>query len=333
VSEPVIRQYRESDLAEATAFLRANFDPWPPRTVPVSPEEHLRWKLSSHELAPIGQWVAEDEGRLVATHFSFVQGAWFRGREVLTTTGGDSAVEERFRGQHLYTQLRETRFAAFREAFELRFSRGAHVAVNRARDRAGEMPFANEIEVLEAPTGGDWRNRLRGQSPRSDAEVVTLTTFDHRVDRLWEGARQAFDLVIERTAKRLNWRYADPRSGRAEIRALPGDASSLRGYTVLRVDGRRARLVDVFAHAGDADGLRRLLLDAIACARAAGATAVRAWLPREHVYRPAFAAARFAVTGQVAMRFAPSRASAEEVAHLAGPRARIYLAMGDTDAG
>lgn len=332
---PLIRLYREPDLEAATAFLRANFDRWPPRAIPVNPQDHLRWKLASHARAEIGQWVAEDERRLVATHFSFVQDAWLRGRVVTTTTGVDSAVDETYRGQHLYTRLRDARFAAFREAFDLRFSRGSHAAVNAARDRSGETPFGNAIEVLEAPARAVPLASLLGRRRTAHPGVSTVSAFDERADALWVSARKGFDFAVDRGSLRLNWRYTDPRSGPAAIRVLSADAGGpLRGYAVLRTGGRRALLADLLVAPGDGAALITLASDSLRTAAASGARTVRAWLPRSHPYRDAFRAAGFLPLGQsVAMRFAAARAPWEDIAFLAEADARFHFTMGDTDAG
>ena len=331
MAEPVIRQYRESDLAEATAFLRANFARWPPFPVAGGDEEHLGWKLASHPLAPKDHWVAELDERIVGTHFAWAQDALLRGQRVVVTGGADAAVAEDVRGRGVLSAMRSTRDAVVRATFDLRISRGAHAAVNRVRDRDGESRFGNAVELLEASTA--WPGLSDVLRRRTAPTVRRIERFDASSDDLWERSRHEFDFAIDRSHPHLNWRYGDPRGGASERGAL-FDGAAMRGYFVVRTAGSRAVLSDILVAPEDEAALMALLRAARAASRRTGARRLRAWLPALHPYRAAFARAGFAATGQtVDLRFSRARLPWEEIAFLGEPDARVHFAMGDLDAG
>jgi hypothetical protein len=325
-----VRPFEERDIPAALDLLDAAFGGWPGRAG-VDPEAHLRWKLASHPRAHEVQFVAEADGRLVGTHFCLVHAARVRGQRMMATTGADSAVHPDYQGRHVYTRMREVRFAAFAERFDVRYSRGSHVAVNAARDRSGEPQLGNEVELLELRTTG-----LRAAIRRGGGERVPVREVDRfppAVEALFEAVAPAFDFIVERSAPWLNWRYADRRGGPAVILAAGAD-EAWRGYAVLRLNRDRATLSDLVALPGDEDALASLLT---AVRRAAGARnirVVRGWMPRRHPYREASLRAGFRSSGQaIDLRYAPSRAEAAAIAFLGDEDARIHLMLGDTDGG
>jgi len=100
-------------------------------------------------------------------------------------------------------------------------------------------------------------------SPQTDVEVRELKTpFGGDFDRLWEKAAPGFDLVAERTATYLEWKYHRvPHLTYDIFQALRG--GEVAGFAVLRAAEpsgvRVGLLVDLFAHPEDREVLDALI--------------------------------------------------------------------------
>jgi hypothetical protein len=325
-----VRPFEAQDIPAALQLLDAVFGGWPGRAG-VDPEAHLRWKLASHPRAHEVQFVAEADGRLAGTHFCLVHPVLVRGTRQTATTGADSAVHPDFQGRHIYPQMREVRFAAFSERFDLRYSRGSHAAVNRARDRSGEARIGNDVEVVELRTTGVRAAVRRAHGGR--VPVFMPEQFTPAAEALFEAAAPEFDFIVERTVPWLNWRYADARGGPAMI-LVAGDEGAWRAYAVLRLHGNRATLSDLLALPGDDAALASVLAHVRRFARERAVRIVRGWMPHQHPYREQVLRAGFRPSGQtIDLRYAASRIAPEEIAFLGDERARIHIMLGDTDGG
>ncbi len=85
--------------------------------------------------------------------------------------------------------------------------------------------------------------------------------FDSRFDALWSAARGGYDVVGERTASFLAWRYP-----KAEIGTICARATGeLRGYCIIdrNPETQKVHIRDVFGHAEDLDALVDLMLVAL----------------------------------------------------------------------
>jgi hypothetical protein len=112
--------------------------------------------------------------------------------------------------------------------------------------------------------------RLAGMAPRaavalSGASLQWLDRVDDRFDRLWREASPDYDIVGERTAAFLSWRFLRHPEDRCRIAALVsrGRGSSVRAYAVLDRSGDLARIRDLFGRREDVGHLLDLLLPAL----------------------------------------------------------------------
>jgi hypothetical protein len=172
---------------------------------------------------------------------------------------------------------------------------------------------------------------VAGPRRRPAASPRTVVSIDQRFDALFEAAAGSFDLIGERTADYLTWRYGDPRGGRNVVRELVED-DRLAGYAVVRFAGDRAYLSDLLALPDRPDSVDALVADAVEVAARGGAAILECWLPRRHPYRAALRRWGFLDRGRDAGISCHAVEMPEaELAPLDDPRARIHYTLGDTD--
>jgi hypothetical protein len=92
-----------------------------------------------------------------------------------------------------------------------------------------------------------------------------LDDTDRRFDRLWNAARTDYDVVGERSAAMISWRFLHHPSERCQLAALVAreHPHELFAYAVVDRDGGLARIRDLFGHAGSLGPLLDLLLPAL----------------------------------------------------------------------
>lgn len=100
---------------------------------------------------------------------------------------------------------------------------------------------------------------------RSRYELAWESSFDSRFDRLWHAAKLGYEIIGERTAKFLAWRYPH-----CEIATLvrrgagPAKSRELDAYAIVHRDAaNKAFLLDVFGFVDALDSLFELLLPAL----------------------------------------------------------------------
>lgn len=100
----------------------------------------------------------------------------------------------------------------------------------------------------------------------SQLKLEWLTTTDSRFDVLWERARGSYDIVGERSAKFLRWRFLEHPEARSEIAALvhrSAPNAEILAYAVVMRDGDFARIRDIFGLPADLGPLLDLLLPSL----------------------------------------------------------------------
>jgi hypothetical protein len=114
--------------------------------------------------------------------------------------------------------------------------------------------------------------RLQGIRHRSRFQLVEQREFDHRFDALWEQGARQFEVVGERSAAYLRWRFCGLQSGGHRVAALVGQNGTLLGYVVWRLEGSVVRVADTFAT--DWESWQRLLQGFIRRMRQSAASAI-----------------------------------------------------------
>lgn len=75
--------------------------------------------------------------------------------------------------------------------------------------------------------------------------VETPSGFDERFDRLWQRAAPQFEIIGERTAAYLQWRYADSPDREYQIFAVCDPDRELAGYAVYYLEENVCRIADL----------------------------------------------------------------------------------------
>jgi hypothetical protein len=334
--EVVVRQFEEKDTAAAAALLVAAFGRWPNLPVAVSAEEHLRWKIFGSPGAPFPSVVAVEGERVVGTGFRHYDAARVAGEAMECMAGNDSAMHPDYQGQGVYSRLRKLRDEVNQGRARFQIGHSGSSVIATRMDDWNWIPLGHPVALLRWPgrpgLAGRPGERLR-RTPRLPAglTLATATAFDARVDALYERAAPQFELIIDRTAARLNWRYCDPRGGTFAVR-FAAEGETLAGYSVLRPAGRVGFLADLLVLPGREDVARALAFDAVAQLRRGGARVIRVWLPERHPYQASLRAAGFAVAGRRLNVRYRSWPGGEQAAALLGRRdARLHYMLGDTD--
>ena len=176
------------------------------------------------------------------------------------------------------------------------------------------------------------RLRYRGTAyAEPDWGICTVDRFDDRLDSFAQEASSAFDLVQERNAHYLNWRYADPRGGSFTIRLAEQDKRIL-GYVVTSESGDRGYIADLMALPSRADVAGSLIGDAMTIFETHGIGHVVCWLPKFHPYYLLLRKAGFidSLRGPGAA-YRPLRLPGNKLSFLQDRRARIHRMIGDSD--
>jgi len=355
---PVFRLATLDDAPAMLEVLEAAFDRWPEFDIDVTPLEHLQWKMQSFPDQPLSHTVGALDGRMVAASIRWARYVHVDGEELITGGGTDQAIHPDYQGRGFAALHRDSR-SAFPIVGELGIgteSRHARLKNSRRRRPDSERAlwylknWALNFDLRGAVGTGFRHSGVRGavtalpammrsrrhNQPRPTASGLTIdpiSQFDERADRLWERAREQFDVALVRRAAYLNWRYADPRSGRSQIAGAFED-DRLIGYAVVRPSGDRAVLADLFVEPGREDAAGALIRSAAASARAHGCRRLTAWLSDHHPLADTFQAAGFIDSGtETRISFHQPRGSTTPVDldRLRDPALRIHIMMGDQD--
>jgi hypothetical protein len=320
-----VRFFRDGDEHGLLVLLERAFEGWPKVDISVPAIEHLRWKLASAPSPMRYQVVAVDGHRVVGCRLFFLMPFRVHGATYFVRSGFDLAIDPEYRGRRILEEMWSFARKHLDLANDFNFGVGDHPAALRMRATQGNIRIANRIEVLvqqparnivEAPLGID---------------VVEASSFDQRVDALFEQAAADFDFLVERRQERLNWRHSDPRAGGFAIKQAE-TGGRLLGYAALRISRGRGYIADLLSLPGEADTLRALLSDATCYFQRNGVQEVDCWVAAYHPYRQALADAGFTRRRRkIPLSYRHLRLPAEKLAFLRGRRARIHIMAADTD--
>lgn len=308
---------RDATPDDAPAMLRvleSAFPRWPAFDIDVPKIEHLRWKMEAAGFAARHPLVLIDD-EIVALKLRWLGRGRVYGREYVTDTGVDFAVDRSAQGRGIGSALRDheagyTSAGAF--GMQTRSRSEAAREVMRADEKVGRplnvwLHTVGPREFMLAYRRGGLTHAFRAglaalrhrklQQPAFPGTIVGLERFDQRTDALWERVRDEYDVAGERTAEFLNWRYADPRSGPASILAIV-DRDEVLGVLVSKRDGETARILDLYTDPRHPGVGTALLHVALQRAKSAGLRPVSCWLPPGHREESSLRAAGFLDTGE-----------------------------------
>jgi hypothetical protein len=340
--------------AEMLGLFARGFERWPWSEPGVAAIDHLRWKTSG-PATRLASYQGRIDGRLV--YATTVLANWVRvaGARRLRVVLLDACVDPAMQGRGIYSRALAYRQQVLRYRCDFTmFERSQVGTVERRMAPSGHRALGNPVtslarvlrpvaavshrrgagRLLMLPVSsmlwglGTTRARRRARAP---TKPRSMTRFDSRFDALFEAAAGSFDLIGERTAEFLAWRYGDPRGGRHLVRELT-EGDDLIGYAAVRATGSRAYLADLLALPDRPAAVEALVADAVGVAKASGASVLECWLPRHHPYRAALRRLGFFDRGRDAgISYHAVEMASAELDFLASPQARVHFTLGDTD--
>jgi ribosomal protein S18 acetylase RimI-like enzyme len=342
-------------LSEIVAMLTSSFGEWPQPGLAPDPYRYLGWKLQTP--LPACTSFLGLHGDRVVTFMSVASVAYrFGGDRVMRTTVADGSTHPEWRrlglasrryahylsdvGASPHFSLSRTHNKAMRRIFrQLGFRpmkaqcrvlvRGVDRSEGRQEPRGTERRRPHPTRVL-APLGRLQRSKGSRAAP-AGLEVGPLARFDQRLDELFERVAPSFDLIGERTATQLNWRYCDPRAGTFEVR-IANLSTRLVGYSATRILHGRGYLADLIVDPEHPDVARPLVQDAVTRLILRGAEDIVAWAPHDHPLRRHLQAEGFVDTRKpVGISFVARGLSDAQRRLLANAETRLHFMPGDTD--
>ena len=342
--------------AIAEHFVRCFDEGWPPYDISCSVSDHVAWKLTADELCAEQQIIAtlDDDPSYVIAMTSWVRRPiWIRGEQRVIIDVGDISVRPEWRMIRINQKRRDLRKALGHESYDLQMSWLPH---HPARRKSGlrQPILGNRVLVLWKPASLrsliqvprrtlGWKHaarvisdalRHRFRMPhrsRFAGQLVDLERFDDRTDAMWEAAKPQFEFALERTQDYLNWRYADPRAGRFEVRAAVEDGTVI-GYCVTKPTADSAEIVDLLVRPGRLDALEALVADAVARVKRESKRDLHCWLPQRHPYVATVRALWFYDSGRdPSLRYSGGVIPIEELDFLQHADLRVHVTEGDSD--
>ncbi len=216
------------------------------------------------------------DGDVLAAHYAVSTIPFsIDGKEWLTGLSGTTMTHPRYRGLGLFPALAGEVYAEM--------ERSGRAMVWGFPNRMSHHGFSQKLEwadIYEVPT---FRLPLEEAAslPSPRREVVFLSRFDGRFDRLWEEARGDYRVIGRRDRRSLAWRYAYCPFGRYRITGYVED-DRLLGYAVLKPYGEEVHVVDLLTRLRDADVAEQLIRHAVEFSRGRGARSVSLWLNVSH---------------------------------------------------
>jgi len=346
-------------VEDVAGLLNRAFGRWPRLDLSVSSADHLVWKMNGVLPGFPAALIAEVGGRLAGYRTVLARRVLVQGEPKLFLHFVDAGVDPELQGRGVNGAMQRLMQEEFHPRFDLSIDDGTVETIVRSRDRLGEVhEFGNPVRPYVLPL--DTTRYLRARSRRRMAVPVmglllraasmatrliaepqrgrraacsirTVEAFDARFDEFCAEAAAPFDLIAERTAAFLNWRYADPRAGDFTIRVAEREGRLL-GYVVTKTGAELTSVADLLVAPGEASVAGALIEEAVRAGREAGSAAVSCWLPQRHPYRRALRAAGFvALRRRTSLVYRTVSMSAEELAFLGDRGTSMHLTEGDTD--
>lgn len=252
--------------------------------------DHWKWKFAS---SPFGKAIIKllfDGEKLIGHRGSMPMVVSIQGRDLPTVQTVNNLVHPDYRRRGISTYLAG---AVCEEAKE----RGIKFMYNFINPDSylvhSQLPT---WEILDQRSV--WWRKLSAQSPVSLNDAIKETeAFDYRVDRLWGRVKKDYIVVAPRTAKFLNWRFAQHPTSVYSKFIIEGKGEELLGYLVLKIyrtgDEVRGHIIDMLC-LGDADIVKSLLEYSYAFFSEKGVRNLSCWMPESSFYASALRAEGFA---------------------------------------
>lgn len=269
------------DKQDILDFWQSCFPAWPP-------EKYAMFYENNPDGAAACFAARDTENALVGAIALFARRISVNGKVVNAAVAGDLAIRVDHRGTGLVQSLRSAMLDYMRQS-SLDFVYGTANTISRkVLEKDGFRAIGETVWMVKiirseryvkkwvkaAPLARlisypiDWalgrRYRKVIMQPEDLYAWEDLTRFDERFDALWQEAQPMYAITGERTARFLNWRFADCPYKQFRVFALvrKGD-KKLIGYVVYRPSPEGTHIEDFFAV--EPDWLSRQLLSEFLC--------------------------------------------------------------------
>jgi GNAT superfamily N-acetyltransferase len=308
-----VRKYQKGDEESIVELLDLVFNGWPKIDLESSALDHWKWKYNDRPMNGLEAAVALDNGRIIACLGSPNVNLKINEETYLCEPRADLAVHPDYRGKGVWRAMVdswvENKWSP--KIIGYNVSTTSEVVGRAKKTKATQFPsqikqysrindidaylkakkipqyLAKKIGYLGLSSLSKARNFGR-KRVKSNYSVKTVTSFDDRVNQLWEEVKKSYDLVVERRQEYLNWRYSDPRGGNYTIRILE-DGDRLLGYSVYRInkynpDYPEGYIVDLTC-VKENEVVVSLIDDACNFFDLNDTRVVHYWSPQDHYYR------------------------------------------------
>lgn len=261
VGDLEIRPYRPGDEGEILALFQLCFG-WD-----LSMSAWV-WRYRDN---PVGRGIIGLcwDGDILVAHYSLTALIMrIGGRDCLLASPGATMTHPDYRGRKLFPKLA-------RRVYDQAHRLGV-MMIYSFPNRFSHRGYARDLgrhEIYEVPT---FRLSLEGglPLPNPSDNIVELTGFDVRFDRLWERVSPRYPVITKRDATYLEWRYVQNPTQYRILAYL--DSGEVLGYVVLKRYRDELHIVDMLTlddHVGE-----QLVWEAAHVALDVGASSLSLWL-------------------------------------------------------
>jgi GNAT superfamily N-acetyltransferase len=262
-----VDKHRESLLK----LWKENFDN--PRMADVA-DERFDWLYRENPFGSTRTWLAVDNtsNDVIGCASVFPSNRYVGGRMVRTGVTVDFAVDREYRTAGVALALQRALTSESRRAGFACLIGKPNRKASAIFDRVGYQPIGDAQDWVKCIGCGVEVPDRRAWSFYSDTIVNAA---DERFDRLWSAGRCHYQIVGEKTAGFLNWRYSSFKEQSYRFYCLlHGDDCRLVGYLCFSAAEKTVFVGDVFLEEPDPAIVDRLLLGLAAVASREG----HAWI-------------------------------------------------------
>jgi hypothetical protein len=252
------RKFSHSDVEGVVQLMNLVFKPQIPFT-----KEWWSWKYESNPACfgcDTGIWVAEDEGMIVGHYAVIPYRIQIGNKIIIAAQSVDTAVHLEYRRLGMFSELAKKTYTDVSNRFQFLFGFPSEMAfkgfvglgwkdyrINELvkfvnYDRSLRSFLSNRLKIsgakailktLQATKRVRWSNFIRNLEGE-DINMNRINGFDETADGLWETIQHENEVILERTASFLNWRFSK-KFGDYQIWAgLSKKDGKMVGYIVLR---------------------------------------------------------------------------------------------------
>ena len=258
-----IREYEPGDEHQIVELLELVFKDWPHFDLPCTPVEYWRWKYLDNPYGKSVIPVVTVGDKVVCTNHGLTRKIVLFDKTLLSSQGTDLAVHPDYRRMGLYAKASEYKSKSyFDNGYSITWAVTGNPIVFDSNIDWGRRGPPHDVSALIRVNDVDLHFKMKGKeddfvkrvgakvlkgsrelskwfsSVPSNEDVnhrfVNVNRFDDHFSLFWEKTQSSYDLIFDRSAVYMNWRYLDMRAGSFKVIAATADGDWL-GYIIYRV--------------------------------------------------------------------------------------------------